>query len=223
MSIYICGDSTAASYDPANSLMMGWGQALQEYLPGIPVYNHAMAGRSTRTFLAEGRLDRVLEKIAPGDLMLIQFAHNDENAEKPERYVDPEQAYPENLRIFIREARGKRAIPVLMTPICMRLWEHGGLQPSHGKYVEAVRETARMEKVPLIDLYSESFRLAAAAGEEGSKAMFLHLEPGEDSRYPEGARDNAHTRAAAARPFAAFVADSLRRMGLADGSACGGG
>ena len=191
MSIYICGDSTAASYDPADSLMMGWGQALPEYLPGIPVYNHAMAGRSTRTFLAEGRLDRVLEKIAPGDLMLIQFAHNDENAEKPERYADPEQAYPENLRIFIREARGKRAIPVLMTPICMRLWKDGVLQPSHGVYPEAVRALARKMGVPLIDMYEESLHLVEKLGEEGSRALFLHFEKGVFPAFPEGKEDDA--------------------------------
>ena len=78
MRIYICGDSTAASYPPEETEMVGWGQLLGDYLPGITVVNLAKAGRSTRTFLAEDRL-MAAESAGPGDLLLIQFAHNDEN------------------------------------------------------------------------------------------------------------------------------------------------
>ena len=108
MKILICGDSTAASYDPKETLMTGWGQVLGEYLPEAEIRNHAMAGRSTRTFLQEGRLERVMEEIGEGDLMLIQFGHNDENREKPERYTEPERAYPENLGIFVPKPGRKR-------------------------------------------------------------------------------------------------------------------
>ncbi|MBQ9211478.1 MAG: rhamnogalacturonan acetylesterase [Clostridia bacterium] len=209
--IWICGDSTAAVYDPSVTAMVGWGQALEEFLPPARVHNHAMAGRSTKTFLAEGRLDGLEGQIQPGDLLLIQFGHNDEG-DKPERHTEPWTDFTENLKVFLRFARERGAQPVLLTPICMRVWQEGRLQPTHGEYLRAVRALAQAEKVPLIDLYAESFRLVEEAGEEGSKALFMHLAPGEDPRHPEGSADNTHTRLPAARPFAAFVARQLEAL-----------
>lgn len=214
MKIFICGDSTAASYDPKETLMTGWGQVLGEYLPEAEIRNHAMAGRSTRTFLEEGRLERVLEEIGEGDLMLIQFGHNDENREKPERYTEPERAYPENLGIFVSKAREKKAVPVLMTPICIRNWQGGRHEPSHGVYPRKVRETAARLGVPLIDLYADSLRIVEEAGEERSEKLFMNLAPGEDPGQPEGRRDNAHTRRAGACAFAERIAAHLREMKL---------
>ncbi len=214
VNIFICGDSTAASYDPAQSLMVGWGQVLGEYLPEASVFNHAMAGRSTKSFLAEGRLQALDGKIQPGDPVLIQFAHNDEN-EKPERHTEPWTTFSENLRTFISFVRQREGIPVLLTPICMRVWEQGVLQQTHGEYPDAMRAVAAENAVPLIDVYRESLRIVSDAGEEGSKAFFMHLKPGEDARYPDGLCDNAHTRREGAERFALCVADGLTRAGLA--------
>lgn len=214
MRIIICGDSTAASYDPAETLMTGWGQVLGEFIPEAEIRNHAMAGRSTRTFLEEGRLDRAMEDAGPGDLVLIQFGHNDENTEKPERYTEPERAYPENLAVFVRRAREKQAVPVLMTPVCLRNWREEKLEPSHGIYPQKVRETAEKLGTPLIDLYADSLRIVEAAGEAGSEKLFMNLDPGEDPKYPEGREDNAHTRRAGAMAFAEKTAERLRELNL---------
>ena len=213
MQIFICGDSTAASYRPEETLMVGWGQLLGDLLPGTDVVNLAMAGRSTRTFLAENRLQPAAEYARPGDLMLIQFAHNDENEKKTERYAAPWTDYSGNLRFFVRFARERKMVPVFLTPICMRIWENGKLQPTHGEYPAAMRAVAEEMKVPLIDLYTESFRIVEAMGEEGSKALFMHLSPGEDPAVPEGMQDNAHTRRAGAERFADFAARELKAMG----------
>ena len=209
MRIVICGDSTAASYDPRESLHVGWGQLLGLYLPEAEVDNRAFPGRSTKSFLAEGRLRAAEEKLARGDLLLIQFAHNDWN-EKPERHTEPWGDYTDNLKVFLETARRHGAAPVLLTPICMRVWENGALRPSHGEYPAAMRALARAEGVPLIEMYEESFRIVSALGEEASKTLFLHLSPGEDSRWPEGVTDNAHTRRAGAECFARFAAAELR-------------
>ena len=217
MRIYICGDSTAASYRPEQAPMTGWGQLLGEYLPEAEVVNLAMAGRSTKTFLAEDRLRPAAEQGAPGDLLLVQFAHNDENEKKPERYVAPWTDYSENLRFFIRFARERNMIPVLLTPICMRIWDGGKLQPTHGEYPAAMRAVAEEMKVPLVDLYGESFRIVEARGEEGSKALFMHLSPGEYPEKPEGQEDNAHARRAGAELFAAAAARGLKALGLVPG------
>ena len=213
MRIFVCGDSTAASYNPEETRMVGWGQLLGDYLPGTDVVNLSMAGRSTKTFLAEGRLEPA-GQADPGDLVLIQFAHNDENEKKPERYTAPWTEFTENLRFFIRFAREHGAVPVLLTPICMRVWQDGKLQPTHGEYPAAMRSVAEEMNVPLIDLYTESFRIVEEMGEEGSKALFMHFAPGEDPAYPDGSQDNAHTKRAGAERFAAAAARGLKALGL---------
>ena len=213
MNIFICGDSTAAAYDPEKSLMVGWGQVLGEFLPEAEIHNHAMAGRSTKSFLQEGRLQALDGKIKPDDLVLIQFAHNDENV-KPERHTEPWGDFSENLKSFAAFVRERGGRPVFLTPNCMRVWEDGVLQETHGEYPDAMRAVASETGTPLIEVYRESFRIVKEAGEEGSKAFFMHLKPGEDPRYPEGLSDNAHTRREGALRFAACVADGLARKGL---------
>ncbi len=221
MNIFICGDSTAQTYDPGETRMVGWGQVLGEYLPGAVICNHAKAGRSTKSFLKEGRLQELDGKIQPGDLLLIQFAHNDEN-EKPERHTEPWTSYTENLAVFVDFARERGAVPVLLTPICMRVWENGILQETHGEYKDAMHALAREMQVPLADVYRDSFRIVEAAGEENSKAFFMHFRKGEDPLYPDGLSDNAHTRRAGAEQFAACIAAALVRMGLVPGTAGNG-
>ena len=213
MRIFVCGDSTAASYNPEETRMVGWGQLLGDFLPGVTVVNLSMAGRSTKTFLAEGRLEPA-GQADPGDLVLIQFAHNDENEKKPERYTAPWTEFTDNLKYFIRFAREHGAVPVLLTPICMRIWQDGKLQPTHGEYPAAMRAVAEETGVPLIDLYTESFRIVESMGEEGSKALFMHFAPGEDPAYPDGSEDNAHTKRAGAERFAAAAAQGLKELGL---------
>ncbi len=103
---------------------------------------------------------------------------------------------------------------MLLTPICMRVWQDGKLQPTHGEYPAAMRSVAEEMNVPLIDLYTESFRIVEEMGEEGSKALFMHFAPGEDPAYPDGSQDNAHTKRAGAERFAAATADGLKALGL---------
>lgn len=214
MKIFICGDSTAASYNPEETPMVGWGQVLGEYLPGISIVNLAKAGRSTKTFLEENRLQPAAEQGSPGDLMIIQFAHNDENEKKPERYVPAWTGFRENLRFFVRFARERGMVPVLMTPICMRIWENGALQPTHGEYPEAMRSVAEETGTALIDLYTESFRIVETMGEEESKTLFMYHTPGRHPERPEGQEDNAHTRRPGAERFAACAARLLAEQGL---------
>ena len=120
MKIYICGDSTAAGYTPELSPLTGWGQVLPELLPGAAIENRAIAGRSTRTFLAEGRLRAIEAALEPDDLVLIQFAHNDEG-DKPERHTEPWQDFRANLNTFIDAALEKGARPCERAAGCQTL------------------------------------------------------------------------------------------------------
>ena len=193
--------------------MVGWGQVLSRYVSGWTVMNRAFAGRSTRSFLAEGRLRAMEADMAPGDLLLIQFGHNDAS-DRPERHTEPWTSFTENLRVFADTAQAHGCIPVLLTPICIRCWREGRLQPSHGEYLQAVRALADVRSLSLVDLYEASFRAVEALGEEGSKAFYMQIPPGLDPRYPEGLKDDTHTRRAGAEYYARVVSKSLRALGL---------
>ena len=212
MTIYICGDSTAASYKPEQAPIMGWGQALGELLPGARVENRAMAGRSTKSFLSEGRLQKIETEIQPGDLMLIQFTHNDVN-ELVWRHTDPWTSFYHNLEIFVDTAILHGARPVLLTPICLRSWRDGRLLESHGEYPDAIRVLAARRNVPLIDLYEKSTALVREMGDEESKKLYLHVEPGVYPAYPSGNMDDTHTKRAGAEAYAQMVAEALRELG----------
>lgn len=213
MTIYICGDSTAASYTPAAAPMTGWGQVLPELVGEIPVENRAMGGRSTKSFLSEGRLQRIETEIQAGDLLLIQFAHNDES-DLVWRHTDSWTSFYHNLEIFVDTALLRRARPVLLTPICRRNWLEGELMPSHGDYPDAIRLLAVRRGLPLIDVYESSEDLVRSLGDEGSKALYMHVEKGAYPAYPDGSADNTHTVRAGAEAYARMVAEGLRRFGL---------
>ena len=213
MTIYICGDSTAASYTPEQAPITGWGQVLPELLPGVRVENRAMAGRSTKSFLSEGRLQKIEAEIRPGDLMLIQFTHNDYN-ELVWRHTDPWTSFYHNLEIYVDTAILHQAKPVLMTPICRRCWQDGKLLDMHGEYPDVIRVLAAQRNVPLIDIYEKSSDYVRRLGDEESKKLYMHVEPGVFPAYPNGLTDDTHTRRPGAEAYARMTAEALKEMGL---------
>lgn len=213
MTLYICGDSTAASYKPEEAPITGWGQVLPEYLPGVRVENRAMAGRSTKSFLAEGRLQKIETEIQPGDLLLIQFSHNDES-DLVWRHTDPWTSFYHNLEIFVDTAILRGAKPVLMTPICRRMWRDGVLHESHEDYPDVIRTLAAQRNVPLIDMYAKSLQYVRELGDDESKKLYLHLEKGVYPAWPNGNADDTHTKRAGAEAYARMTAEALRELGL---------
>ncbi|MGH8036454.1 MAG: GDSL-type esterase/lipase family protein [Stenotrophomonas sp.] len=175
--VFIAGDSTAAEYGPERAPQAGWGQALQSYLdPAVwDVRNHAKGGRSARSFIEEKRLDAIAAEIQPGDVLLIQFGHNDAKFEDPTRYNDPVTAYPQYLLRYVQLARDKGATPVLITPVARLLYDFGALLDTHGLYTRTVKQLAEREQVALIDLNASSTRWIRALGEQGAKPYFLFV------------------------------------------------
>lgn len=213
--IHLAGDSTMADKRPAVSPETGWGQALKEFTAGdVKVRNHAADGRSTKSFIDEGRWDALCSELLPGDVVFIQFGHNDQKADKPTLYAEAFGAYSANLRRFVTEVRGKGATPVLMTAIARRFFdENGRIKPSLGRYPEAMRAVAAEMQVSLIDLNTMTTAWLEGLGPEKSKAMFVWTEP--DERYPEGRKDNSHLSEIGARVVAGMVVDECIRGNLA--------
>ena len=213
MTIYICGDSTAATYTPAEAPITGWGQVLPELVRSIPVENRAVGGRSTKSFLSEGRLQKIETEIQSGDLLLIQFTHND-TSDLVWRHTDPWTSFYHNLELFVDTAILHQARPVLLTPICRRYWRDGALLASHDDYPDVIRMLARQRNVPLIDLYEKSVNLVRELGDEESRKLYMHVEKGIYPAYPEGNADDTHTQRAGAEAYARMVAEDLKRYGL---------
>jgi lysophospholipase L1-like esterase len=168
--LYLLGDSTVCdqALEPFNS----WGQMLTRFFkPGIAVANHGESGESLRSSLGAKRLDKVLSLMKSGDYLLIQYGHNDEK-EKGEG-VGAFTTYKASLKQFVEEARKRGGIPVLITPVQRRTFDaQGKITNSHGDYPEAVRQVAKEERVPLIDLHAMSSVLYEAWGPEASPRAF---------------------------------------------------
>ncbi len=213
MKIFICGDSTAASYSPERAPLTGWGQVLGELLPQAQVVNKAMAGRSTKSYLSEGRLVEVEKELQGGDLLLIQFTHND-TSDLVWRHTDANTSFMNNLAIFVDTARLRGAVPVLLTPIPGRCWQDGVLQDSHGEYPDAIRRLAMLKNVPLVEVYHPAVERLRAMGEEASRKLYMHVEAGVYADYPNGQKDDVHTQRAGAEFYAHLVADGLRALKL---------
>jgi pectinesterase len=208
--IFIAGDSTASIYGPESHPRTGWGQVLGDfYTANINVIDLAQSGRSSKSFIDEGFFAGLERQIGPGDLLLVQFGHNDEKIHSPERYTAPETDFKEYLGKYIDMAREKGATPVLLTPVVRRKFDNGKLVPTHGKYPDAVRELAEKTETAIIDMTRLSGQYVAGLGEEQSKAVYLHM------KGPQGrVEDNTHFSETGAYAMAALVVEGLSHLKL---------
>lgn len=214
--IFYAGDSTCAQNDITTFPQTGLGQGLALYVKKeIIIHNHAMNGRSTKSFIEEGRLAAIEQEIAAGDFLFIQFGHNDEKEFDKARYTTPFGTYKENLKKYIDVARKAGATPVLVTPLERRCfvdaWTLGAGE--HAEYVAGMKEVAEEEKVALIDLYTKSRKAMEEAGYVETTKWFMHLAKGEYPSCPEGKVDNTHLKQEGARIFAGLLAEGMQELG----------
>jgi lysophospholipase L1-like esterase len=215
VTIFIAGDSTAATKQPDKKPETGWGERLPDFFTDqVEFDNKAANGRSSKSFINEGRLQQVADAIREGDFFFIQFGHNDEKP-REDLYTEPPTTYKDYLKQYINVARQAGAHPVLLNSIHRRAFDEAGrITDSHGSYPSAVRELANELSVPFIDMTERSRRLLEETGEEPSQAFFLWLQPGENPNYPEGVQDNTHFSENGALAMARLVADGIRELQL---------
>ena len=190
----------------------GWGQLLSLYFrEGVRVANHAVNGRSSKSFLEEGKWEVVRLKLQPADYVIIQFGSNDEHQDNPKQYTAPFGEFKTNLLRYVRETRVRRALPILATPVPRRSFTAAGkLRDTHGDYSVAVRQVAAEEQVPLLDLDRRCSEALAQLGPEGSKRWYDWIPPGEFEKRPEGSSDNSHFCAYGATRACDFAVDEMR-------------
>lgn len=215
--LYIIGDSTAASYPEDRYPLTGWAQVLQEYMDParMHVEDRARSGRSSKSFYEEGAWAPIREALRPHDWVFIQFGHNDEKKDDAARFTDPATTFPAQLRRYVEEARAAGARPVLLTPIPRNRWPWArAMGNTHGDYPDAVRSLAREMRVPLIDLHKLAQKRFERLGPDATTKLFMNLAPGEHPNYPEGKEDNTHLQESGAREVCAVAVKALKRLPL---------
>ena len=220
--ILLIGDSTMADKPLTGNAERGWGQLLSRFFDAdVTIRNFARNGRSTKSFISEGLWEKVCTEMKSGDYLLIQFGHNDSKKEDTNRYAEAHSLYKENLRTFVRTAREKGVVPVLLTPLNRRKFDKKGiLVDTHGDYPAVVRELAAEENVPLIDMHAVSASVFQKLGVGGSKDFFLWTKPGEYSAKPEGSVDNTHFGIYGATIVARMAVDGIKQLRLPLASHC---
>lgn len=229
--IFMIGDSTMANKDISGDKQeRGWGMMLMNYFDdGIIVDNHAVNGRSSKSFIDEGRWDKVMEKILPGDYVIIQFGHNDEKKD-PKRHTVPGSTFDANLRRFVNDTRLKGGIPILMNSVVRRnfsgsktavadddlrdnssknLKEGSVLIDTHGDYLVSPKNVAKETGTVFIDANKITHDLEQGLGVEGSKRLHMIFKPGETPSEPKGKQDNTHYCIYGANVVASLLADAI--------------
>ena len=233
--IFVIGDSTAAEKGNAkNNPERGWGMVLQGCFDDkIIVDNHAVNGRSSKSFIDEGRWQKVLDKLKPGDYVFIQFGHNDEKP-RPDRHTDPGTTFDENLRKFVNETRSKGGIPVLFNAVVRRNFvvevvkndddeklrnidakdspvvvEDDTLRDTHGAYLDSPRNVARELDCAFVDANRITHDLEQSMGREESKRLHMWFAPGENPLVPNGRRDNTHYNVYGSHVVARLLASAI--------------
>jgi len=195
MKIYLIGDSTLQYNDETTYPQVGWGQYFIKFIKdNIEIINLAKNGSSTKSFIDENRFDVVKKNIKKGDLLIIQFGHNDEKKEKKERYADAYGDYQKNLNYFINTARKFEATPILLSSIPRRTFVNNKLVNSHGDYPKAMESLANKLNVLYIDLNKILMDKLDKEGDINTKKYYMNFSPNIYKNYINGLSDNTHLR-----------------------------
>lgn len=234
--VFLASDSTVQSYDKYYYPQTGWGQVLYKFFnsgktteelqspdlfypqnhiyetPLFNIENRSIGARSARSFINEGKWDRILALSAPGDFCFIQWGHNDATAVRPNRYVSPEDM-PFWLDKYVRSCKAHGITLVFVTPIARRNCDgnNGNFVASFGKYADVMKRVGEASNVPVIDLCQMSVDYLNSIGSEESKLIYLWAAPGAypDGAYADGVSDNTHLQEYGATIYARLVSDAI--------------
>lgn len=196
--VVLVGDSTVTDDS-------GWGLGFKQMVgPGAVVINTAANGRSSRSFIDEGRWRAALAM--HGDVYLIQFGHNDEPGKGAERETIPDGSFRDNLLRYVDDVRAQGATAVLVTSLVRRTFESGThrVRSTQTAYVAATRRVAADRGVPLIDLFAQS---SALVEKMGAAALIPY-----SARQADGRVDTTHLNAAGSLLFGRLVAADAARV-----------
>ncbi len=212
--IFWASDSTVQTNTFDTWPQTGIGQMFVLFCaPRVQVHNYAKNGASTKSFLDLGLWDKLMHQLQADDFVFLQFGHNDNKPENPERYTSPWQSYTENLCKMARDAQRKGAMPVMITPLARSKFNKDNtLCETHGEYPDAMRTLAAQLQLPCIDLTAHSMQFLTQVGEENARTLHLHFTPGEFDAFPQGASDTTHLSPKGAFVYARLIAQEIVKL-----------
>ena len=163
--VYLAGDSTVQTYSAAQAPQQGWGQRIAEFFTGDVIFvNKSMGGRSSKSFIDEGRLKEILGLLKTGDYLFAQWGINDRYHSDPDRYTDPATTFRTYLKQYIDGARSKNAIPVLVTPTPRLDYTNGVFHNGFTDYCIAIKAVGKETNTPVIDLQTMGLEYYTSIG-----------------------------------------------------------
>lgn len=236
ITIFMIGDSTMANKDIKKGPERGWGMVLQGFFTeNVVVDNHALNGRSSRSFILEGHWQKVYDAMKPGDYLVIQFGHNDEKGHIGDRrHTDAGLTLDDNYRMFARAAQEKGATPIIMNAVVRRNFYKKpdlgvddeslrnvayGEEPinsdtlidTHGNYILTPKNVALMMRVPYVDANKITHDIEQSMGIDGSRKLHMWLKPGEYG-VAKGRKDNTHYNVYGAHVVASHLVDAMAEV-----------
>ena len=196
ITVYVIGDSTVQTYNASAYPQTGWGQVLGSFFDEsrVKVVNHALGGRSSKTFIQEGRLDAVKNSLQKGDFVLVQFGHNDRYFGSKAREV-PFDSLAYWLQQYVDAAKSKGAVPVFVTPMNMNMGANGRNIFTEYDVVGKMLELAKKNQIPYVNLNSKSYNAYSKSWNPNyvSRYQFKMFLKGEYPNYPDGVTNDGTT------------------------------
>lgn len=193
--IHIVGDSTVCTYKDNAYPQTGWGQVIGNFFDNsrVRINNVAIGGRSSRTFIEEGRLDNLMQTVQKGDYIFVQFGHNDRDYSKLARYVEPDK-FPGYIQQYVDAAKNKGANAILISP--MNLNGSRNVFSTGAKNYDArgmMQTVATNNKIPFVDLNMKSYNTYNITYKNipdyVTRYLYKTLQAGEYPNYPDGVND----------------------------------
>jgi lysophospholipase L1-like esterase len=210
ITVFLCGNSTVVDQD--NEPWASWGQMIPRFFDTpVSFANYAESGEAANSFIAAGRLKKILTQMKAGDYILVEFGHNDQKQKGEGRGAYT--SFTASLKTFIREARARGACPVFVTPTQRRSFDDSErIKDTHEDYPDAMRKLAREENIPLLDLHAMTRTLYEALGVENSKKAFVHYPANTWPGQTNALEDNTHFNPYGAYQIAKCVITGLRNL-----------
>ena len=208
VTLFLCGNSTVV--DQNEEPYASWGQMIPCWFnPGVAISNHAESGLSAATFLGSNRLDKVLAMMRKGDYVFCEFGHNDQKEHRPGDGAWYSFQY--NLKRFIDLVREKGGHIIFVTPTQRRAWDSTNTHiiETHVDYPDAMRDVAKRENVPLIELHDMTRTFFETLGFENSKKSLVHYPAGTFAGQKKDLADNTHFN-----PYGAYEVAKMMVMGM---------
>lgn len=199
ITVYVIGDSTVQTYNASAYPQTGWGQVLGSFFDEshVKVVNHALGGRSSKTFIQEGRLETVKNSLQKGDFVLVQFGHNDRyfSGDSHKDRMVPFDSLGYWLQQYVDAAKSKGATAVLVTPMNMNMGANGRNIFTEYDVVGKMLELAKKNQIPYVNLNAKSYNAYSKSMNPNyvSRYQFKMFLAGEYPNYPSGVTNDGTT------------------------------